>query len=91
MKGNINSDMLLFVEPAGRANADGSWESSRPTRPCLRAVRYGFHASQKAAFRVPRDAGRARQREIMYGPVGERGQSCSHGSSGKPLAGLTCG
>jgi len=47
MKGNINPDMLLFVELAGRANADGSWESSRLTRPCLRAVRYGFHAFEK--------------------------------------------
>ena len=61
MKGNINPDMLLFVELAERANADGSWESSRLTRPCLRAVRYGFHASRRTAFRVPRYAGRARQ------------------------------
>jgi hypothetical protein len=56
MKGKMISDTLPFVEPAGRANADGSWESSRLTRPCLRAVRYGFHASRRAAFRVPMQA-----------------------------------
>jgi hypothetical protein len=49
----MNSDTLLFVEAAGRANADGSWESSRLTRPCPQAVRYGFHASRRVAFRVP--------------------------------------
>jgi hypothetical protein len=62
MKGNINPDMLLFVELAGRANADGPWESSRLTRPCLRAVRYGFHASRRTAFRVPSYAGSARRK-----------------------------
>lgn len=77
MKGSINSVSLSFVEPAGQASADGSCESSRLTRPCLRPAEGGSGSvwlpritkySVSCAY-----AGVGRQSAILNGAVGERG------------------